>query len=401
MDGRNVSLASRLSSRTVSLPVNQPERDGISVSSPDIDRVDPSDTSCRRRDRASLRGRRKPPHDGVRKSERCNLYRALISTRRPHAGRYAQSSEPRPRGTSFARGRNRAILVAYYAVAAQGSRIRDQRLSVMQGPSTAKLHRLRGKRLFPNQGAWLSGGLRYQCGLMCEPWVAAGASSRHQRNSLPSAHMRCRITASLRATATVARRRPRRLAIAVPQAFSADHRVTRVSRLCAATNSASRASRSPLLLIAPLRSISPEAYLRGVNPRCAPTSRDLANRAGSSIAVAKVNAVTAPTPGTVSNRRHTACVFTALSTITCRASNCSRSAWRAASIGFTIACSRGRSAVSSSTRASNAAVDTGPTLRPKALRVPRISFSSLTRLVCNVLRLVSSSRSSWLSAVFT
>src|SRR3954471_2536239 len=241
MDGRNVSLASGLSSRTVSLPVYQPERDGISVSSPDIDRVNPSDTSRRRGARASLRGRRKPPHDGVRKSERCNLYRALIATRRPRAGRYAQSSEPRPRGTSFARGRNRAILVAYYA-------------------------------------------------------VAAAVSSRHQRNSLPSAHMRCRITASLRATATVARRKPRRFAIAVPQAFSADHRVTRVSRLCAATNSASRASRSPLLLIAPLRSISPEAYLRGVSPRCAPTSRDLANRAGSSIAVAKLNAVTAPGP---------------------------------------------------------------------------------------------------------
>ena len=51
----------------------------------------------------------------------------------------------------------------------QGSRIRDQRLSVMQGPSTAELHRRRGKRLFPNQGAWLSGGLRYQCSLMHQP----------------------------------------------------------------------------------------------------------------------------------------------------------------------------------------------------------------------------------------
>ena len=148
-----------------------------------------------------------------------SYYRALISARKPRAGRYAQSSEPRPRGTSFAGERCRAISVACYA-------------------------------------------------------VAAAVSSRRQRNSLSSAHMRCRITASLRATATVARRRPRRLAIPVPQAFSVDHRVTRVSRLCAAINSASRANRSPLLLIAPLRSISPEAYLRGVSPRCAPTSRD-------------------------------------------------------------------------------------------------------------------------------
>src|SRR3954454_3893019 len=104
MDGRNVSLASKPSRPTVSLPVYQPERDGISVSSPAIDRVDPCDTICRRGDRASLRGRRKPPHDGVRKSERCNLYGALISTRRPRAGRYAQSFEPRPRGTSLAEG---------------------------------------------------------------------------------------------------------------------------------------------------------------------------------------------------------------------------------------------------------------------------------------------------------
>jgi len=40
---RNVSLAFRPSCPTVSLPVYQPERDGISVSLPDIDRVDLSE----------------------------------------------------------------------------------------------------------------------------------------------------------------------------------------------------------------------------------------------------------------------------------------------------------------------------------------------------------------------
>src|SRR5918997_6142570 len=45
-----------------------------------------------------------PPHDGVRKPERCNLYGALTLARRPRAGDYAQSSEPRPRGTSLAEG---------------------------------------------------------------------------------------------------------------------------------------------------------------------------------------------------------------------------------------------------------------------------------------------------------
>jgi len=42
-----------------------------------------------------------------------------------------------------------------------------------------------------------------------------------QLNSVPSTHMRCRTTASLRATATVAFRSPLRLASLIPQAFSA------------------------------------------------------------------------------------------------------------------------------------------------------------------------------------
>src|SRR3954447_23768325 len=45
-----------------------------------------------------------PPHDGIRKPERCNLYGALSLARRPRAGDYAQSSKPRPRGTSLAEG---------------------------------------------------------------------------------------------------------------------------------------------------------------------------------------------------------------------------------------------------------------------------------------------------------
>src|SRR6185437_804582 len=44
-----------------------------------------------------------------------------------------------------------------------------------------------------------------------------------QLNSVPSTHMRCRMTASLRATATLALRSPLRLVSLVPQAFSADH----------------------------------------------------------------------------------------------------------------------------------------------------------------------------------
>src|ERR1700730_1015841 len=180
--------------------------------------------SMLREARASLRGRREVASRWGAKAGRCNLYRALDSARRAACRRLCavvRTSSPRD-------------------IARRRQTLGD---------------------------------------LLCV-YMAADAtiSSRLQWNSLSPAHMRCMITASLRATATVARRKPRRLAIAVPQAFSADHRVTRVSRECAAKNSASRASRSPLLLIAPLRSISPEAYLRGVKPRYGPTSRDRAKR---------------------------------------------------------------------------------------------------------------------------
>ena len=51
----------------------------------------------------------------------------------------------------------------------------------------------------------------------------ATASSRVQRNSVPSTHMRCMITASRRARATIAFLIPRRLAICIAQALSQDH----------------------------------------------------------------------------------------------------------------------------------------------------------------------------------
>ena len=52
---------------------------------------------------------------------------------------------------------------------------------------------------------------------------AAAACSRVQRNSVPSTQMRCMITASRRANATIAFFMPRRLAICMAQALSQDH----------------------------------------------------------------------------------------------------------------------------------------------------------------------------------
>jgi hypothetical protein len=63
----------------------------------------------------------------------------------------------------------------------------------------------------------------------------AAATSRVQRNSVPSTQMRCMITANRRARATIAFFIPRRLAICIAQALSQDHLVVRVSMIWAAS----------------------------------------------------------------------------------------------------------------------------------------------------------------------
>ena len=64
--------------------------------------------------------------------------------------------------------------------------------------------------------------------------AAAVAGSRVQRNSVPSIHMRCMMTASRRARATIAFFIPRRLAICMAQALSQDH-LFECNMLCAAS----------------------------------------------------------------------------------------------------------------------------------------------------------------------
>ena len=63
----------------------------------------------------------------------------------------------------------------------------------------------------------------------------AATASRVQRNSVPSTQMRCMITASRRARATIAFFMPRCLAICIAQALSQDHLVERNSMLWAAS----------------------------------------------------------------------------------------------------------------------------------------------------------------------
>jgi hypothetical protein len=64
---------------------------------------------------------------------------------------------------------------------------------------------------------------------------AHAVTSLVQRNSVPSTQMRCMMTAKRRASATIARFMPRRLAICIAQALSHDHRVERTSMLWAAS----------------------------------------------------------------------------------------------------------------------------------------------------------------------
>jgi hypothetical protein len=71
-------------------------------------------------------------------------------------------------------------------------------------------------------------------GLICHGCHAAGTASLVQRNSVPSTHMRCMMTASRRAKATIAFFIPRRLAICIAQALSQDHFFDR-NMLCAAS----------------------------------------------------------------------------------------------------------------------------------------------------------------------
>ena len=71
-------------------------------------------------------------------------------------------------------------------------------------------------------------------GLVHRVFHAAAVCLVH-RNSVPSSQMRCMITASRRAKATMAFFSPRRLAICIAQALSHDHFVERTSVMWAAS----------------------------------------------------------------------------------------------------------------------------------------------------------------------
>src|SRR4051794_5835614 len=201
----------------------------------------------------------------------------------------------------------------------------------------------------------------------------AAAASLPKRNSLPSTQRRWRTVASLRASATLARRAPRRFATSSAHRLRVENLPARVSMTFAASYKAARTIASPTLLIPPVTSVSPDWYLLGVSPKWAPTSRERRNRAGSSTAEAKVTAPSPPPPATLTSRRQTAPSRTTASTARCSTWYSARGASRARSIGPMTRSSAGWPAASSRTRAANRPLLTSPSLRPNPRRMPRRS----------------------------
>src|SRR5262245_7068804 len=92
--------------------------------------------------------------------------------------------------------------------------------------------------------------------------VWSAASFDDHLKSVPSTHIRCRTTASFRATATLALRSPLRFASRMPQALSVDHFATRVSSTLAASKGNFAAAYRRVSRFG--RSTLPEAYRRVV-----------------------------------------------------------------------------------------------------------------------------------------
>src|SRR3954465_4152860 len=117
-------------------------------------------------------------------------------------------------------------------------------------------------------------------------------------------------------------------------------------------------------------SVSPDWSLRGVRPKCAPTSLERGNRPGSSTPEVKVMAISAPTPGTVVRRRQTASVRTVASMARCSLENSTRRAPRACRIAAATRSSIVCPLTSVRTRAANWPLARLADLQPEAAQEP-------------------------------
>jgi len=168
------------------------------------------------------------------------------------------SRPARGRRMLFIRFINRAVQAVWRSHHEGRKQARDSGHSPFRGPARGRSPRARISILAPFQ---LTGGSTHSRLFLVIGVVDHCAGFSFSRcvtlapkptlKSLPSIHMRCRVPASLRATATIAHSMLDRLAIRRPQARSADHFLTRSRRLAAASQSVSRTPTSPCLVMCP------------------------------------------------------------------------------------------------------------------------------------------------------
>ena len=188
--------------------------------------------------------------------------RARPSTRTLFAfsrrGPCVPSRSARGRRMLFIRFINRAVQAVWRSHHEGRKQARDSGHSPFRGPARGRSPRARISLFAPFQRTGGSadsrsfvviGAIDHCAGFSFSLCVTL--APKPTLKSLPSIHMRCRMPASLRATATIAHSMLDRLAIRRPHARNADHFLTRSRRLAAASQSASRTLTSPCLVMFP------------------------------------------------------------------------------------------------------------------------------------------------------
>jgi hypothetical protein len=208
-------------------------------------------------------------------------------------------------------------------------------------------------------------------------------------------------TASLRATATRAFFVPLRRATRIPQFLMVDHPITRPSSVVAASYNTVRTPASPALVTWPTMSVRLDWYRLGVRPSHGPTSRVRLKRVGSSTALLKVRATTAPTPGAVMSIRTTGSVLASSSNRRSILRSSSRKASRTRSKASITSSRAALPAASSRARAAHFTRDTCPILSPKFRRLARIEFSMPVNLSTKNRRPLRTARVSWAEGALT
>lgn len=146
----------------------------------------------------------------------------------------------------FIRFVNRAVQAVWRSHHQGRKQARDSGHSPFRGPARGRSPRARISLLAPFQQtgsstdsrSFVIGAMNHRAGFSFSLCVTLAPKPTWKSVSL--IHIRCRMPASLRATATIAHNMLDRLPIRRPHARNADHFLTRSKRLAAASQSASR-----------------------------------------------------------------------------------------------------------------------------------------------------------------